>query len=163
MGWGISIDVDEDGHVYCSDAHWETASHDYEDDYPPSSRQFLCDYMEEHHHREIDMARDEGSVALAHEACCDAFGSAKTSYDYLDDEEREKMHKEWLEEARSELERLVVDEEATAAARTRIEEINFQIEKLKTELYANQEIMRPAQRKASLEHQIEQELEYWEE
>ena len=165
MGWGISIDVDDNGHVYCGDANWDTYSQDYEDEdgvYPPSSRQFLCDYMDDNYHGEIDMARDEGSVELANEECCSAFSSAKSAYLDLDDEEREKMHEEWLAETREKLSKIVVDEEATAVARTRIEELTKQIDELKMELYRNQHIVRPAQIKASLEKQIEKELESWE-
>jgi hypothetical protein len=165
MGWGISIGQDDNGHVCCDDANWETFSNDYEDGdfvYPPSSYEFIRDYMDAHHHGEIDMARDEGSAELAHEACCDAFGSAKYSYDDLTDVERTEMHMEWLEKTRKEIANITVDEEATAAARTRIEELNFQIDKLKTELYENQRIIRPAQRKATLEMQIVKELECWE-
>lgn len=166
MGWGISIGVDEDGHVYCSDAGWETGSQDYEgtDDcvYPPSSREFIRDYMDAHHHGEIDMARDEGSAELACEECRSAFESAKYSYDDLDEEEQIRLHAEWLEQARYELEEIVVDEEATSIAQKRIEELKKQIDNLKTELYENQRIIRPAQRKASLEKQIAQELECWE-
>lgn len=166
MGWGISIDVDEDGHVNCGDANWETFSEDYEDEdgsYPPSSRQFLCDYMDSNHHGEIDMARDEGSAELAHEECCSAFGCAKSAYIDLEDEERKKMHDEWIVEAREKLSKIVVDEEATAKARARIDELNKQIDELKKELYENQYVVRPAQLKESLEKQIAQELEYcWE-
>jgi hypothetical protein len=165
MGWGISIDVDDNGHVFCSDADWETYSQDYEEDdtvYPPSSREFLRDYMDSHHHGEIDMARDEGSAELAHEECVSAFLDAKYAYDGLTDLERTDMHMEWLAKTREELSKIVVDEEATANARTRIEELNYQIDKLKMELYENQRIVRPSQRKASLEQQLAQEIDSWE-
>ena len=165
MGWGISIDLDDNGHVYCDDAGWDTQSHDYEDAdgvYPPSSCEFLRDYMDSHHHGEIDMARDEGSEELAHEECCNAFASAKYAYDELTDAERTEMHMEWLAETREKLSKIVVDEEATATARTRIEELTKQIEELKTELYNNQQVVRPSQIKASLEKQIAKELECWE-
>ena len=166
MGWGISIDVDEDGHVYCSDANWDTTSQDYVTPgdcvYPPSSREFIRDYMDSQYHDVIDMARDEGSAELACEECRSAFESAKYSYDDLDEEEQTRLHSEWLEQAQRELKGIVVDEEATALAQKRIEELKTQIDNLKTELYENQRIIRPSQRKVSLEKQIAQELDCWE-
>lgn len=165
MGWGISIDVDDHGHVCCSEANWDTYSQDYEDEdgiYPPSSREFLRDYMDCNHHGEIDMARDEGSVDQAHEECCSAFGCAKGAYNELTDVERTEMHKDWLADTREKLSKIVVDEEATAVARVRIEELTKQIDELKMELYKNQRVVYPSQRKASLEKQLAQELDSWE-
>jgi hypothetical protein len=160
MGWGISIDQDDNGHVYCSDANWETFSQDY-DDCPPSSYDFIRDYMDSNHHGEIDMARDEGSADLAHEACCEAFESAKYAYEDLTEEEQVDMHNAWLEKTRNDIANITVDEDATVAALVRIEELQSQIDKLKMELYHNQRIIRPSQKKKALERQLEKETEIY--
>lgn len=165
MGWGISIDQDDNGHVYCSDADWETCSYHYEENntvYPPSSYEFIRDYMDSNHHGEIDMARDEGSAELAYEECCSAFQSAKYAYDELTDEERTEMHNEWLAKTREEISKIVVDQDATAAALVRIEELNKLISELDNERRRNYMIVRPMQRKKALERQLCKELESWE-
>ena len=165
MGWGISISQDDNGYVFCSDANWDTFSDDYKDCeyvYPPSSYEFICEYMDANYHGEIDMARDEGSAELAHEECCSAFQSSKYAYDDLSEEEKQQMHEEWLAKTREELSKIVVDEEATVAARAAIEELTKKLEDLKTELYTHQRTIRPAQKKAALEKQIAKELECWE-
>lgn len=105
MGWGICIDQDHKGHVYCDDANFETDDNDY-DGYPPSSYDYICNYMDRNFHSEIDMARDEGSVELAHEYCDDAFRSSKSAYADLDEDEKLKMHKEWLEKTKEEIKKL---------------------------------------------------------
>lgn len=96
MGWGISIDQDEDGYVCCADANFETGPEDYEG-LPPSSYGFIRDYMEDNYHREIDMARDEGSVSLAREMCDDAFRAAKRAYKGLSYDQKLDMHLEWCD------------------------------------------------------------------
>jgi chromosome segregation ATPase len=96
MGWGISIDQDEDGYVCCADANFETGIEDYEG-LPPSSYGFIRNYMEDNYHREIDMARDEGSVQMAFEACDDAFRAAKRAYERLSRDEKLELHLAWFE------------------------------------------------------------------
>lgn len=96
MGWGISIDQDEDGYVRCEDATFETGPEDYEG-LPPSSYGFIRDYMEDNYYRDIDMARDEGSVHMALEMCVDAFRSAKRAYERLSADEKLECHLEWCE------------------------------------------------------------------
>jgi len=123
MGWGISISQDEKGHVYCDDANFETDDTDY-DGFPPSSYDYICNYMDSHYHSEIDMARDEGSVSLANECCRDAFESSKYAYEYLDEEEKMKMHEEWLEQTKEEIKSCVVDELAESKTIMEIEEYN---------------------------------------
>ena len=121
MGWGISISQDEKGHVYCNDADFETDDTDY-DGFPPSSYDYICNYMDHHHHSEIDMARDEGSVHLANEACRDAFQSAKYAYEYLDEEEKMRMHEKWLEQTKEDIKNCVVDKLAKKKIKVEIEE-----------------------------------------
>lgn len=165
MGWGISIDQDEHGHVYCDDANWETYSQDYEGDdgpYPPSSYEFIRDYMDDNYHGEIDSARDNGSIEYAHEECCSAFLCAKSAYDELSDTERTVMRTEWLTSARDELSKIVVDEDATKAAHEKIQALNAQLNDIQMELHMQQDILKPAQRKATLEKQLAKELECWE-
>ena len=165
MGWGISIDQDEHGHVYCDDANWETYSQDYEGDdgpYPPSSYEFIRDYMDDNYHGEIDSARDNGSIEYAHEECCSAFSCAKSAYDELSDTERTVMRTEWLTSARDELSKIVVDEDATKAAHEKIQALNAQLNDIQMELHMQQDILKPAQRKATLEKQLAKELECWE-
>lgn len=157
MGWGISIGQDDNGHVYCSDANWDTFSDDY-DDCPPSSYEFIRDYMDCNHHGEIDMARDEGSAELAYDECCSAFQCAKDAYLDLDDEEREEMHENWVKKTKNEIENIFVDQDKTAAALVKIDEINKQIDELKTELFKQQRIVQPAQLKKALERQLAKEL-----
>ena len=166
MGWGISIDQDDNGHVYCSDANWETNSNDYDNEdalYTPSSYEFLRDYMDDNYHHDIDSARDNGSESLAHEECCSAFSCAKSAYDELSDAERLAMHTEWLASTREKVSKIVVDEDATKAAREKIKELNTQLQTIQTEIWNQQRIVQPADRKRALERQIEKELEYWEE
>lgn len=165
MGWGISIDQDDNGHVYCDDANWETCSNDYEGDdgpYPPSSYEFLRDYMDDNYHGEIDSARDNGDVDMAHEECCSAFSCAKSAYDELSDAERTVMHTEWLAVTKEEMSKIVVDEEATTTAREKIQSLNAQLHEIQLELQRQKYILKPAQRKASLEKQLAKELECWE-
>lgn len=122
MGWGISISQDDKGHVYCDDANFETDDTDY-DGFPPSSYDYICNYMDSHYHSEIDMARDEGSVELANECCHDAFESAKYAYEhYLDEEEKMKMHEEWLAQTKEEIKSCIVDELAKSKTIMEIEE-----------------------------------------
>ena len=157
MAWGISISQDDEGHVYCPDAKWETFSEDY-DECPPSSYEFIRDYMDDNHHSEIDMARDEGSAELAHEECCSAFYSAKDAYLDLDDDERQDMSDLWIKKTNDELSKIVVDNDATEEARLRIEELLTQIGELEGELRKKQKIMRPFHRRNNLQRQLEKEL-----
>ena len=113
MGWGISIDQDEDGFVYCHDADFETGPGDYEG-YPPCSYEMIYDGVEACH-REIDMARDEGSVHAANEQCWEAFGYAKRGWDRLDDAEQWRIHGEWMAQKRAEIKQCVVNKEARKA------------------------------------------------
>lgn len=158
MGWGISISQDDDGHVYCSDANWDTFSEDY-DECPPSSYEFIRDYIDYNHRSEIDMARDEGSAELAHTECCSAFQCAKDAYLDLDEEERQDMSDLWIKKTNDELSKIVVDEDATEKARVRIGELSKQISELNDELREKQRIMRPFYQKNNLERQLEKELD----
>ena len=110
MGWGISLDQDENGFVYCHDADFETGPEDYEG-YPPCSYDMIYEGVEAHH-REIDGARDEIGREAAREQAWEAFGYAKRRWDRLDDAEQWKIHGEWMAEKRAELRACVVDTEA---------------------------------------------------
>ena len=180
MGWGIHIGQDDNGYVHCDDANFETCDDDY-DGFPPSSYDFICNYMDDNHHSEIDMARDEGSVELAHEYCSDAFSSAKSAYCRLDEDEKVKMHESWLEKTREEIDGCVVDTVAETDTLKEIEDYKKEYSKqieimekklkdlelelihLKTPLLnlntKLNNIQRPAVTKAQLEAFIEKELE----
>lgn len=165
MGWGISIGQDENGHVYCSDANWETYSDDYEDGdtvYPPSSYEFLRDYMDCNHRGEIDLMRDDGDLGMAHEECCSAFSCAKSAYDELSDAERTVMHREWLAATTEELSKIVVDEDAIKMARDKIHELNTQLDEIQLELRRHHNILKPSRRKAILDKQLVKEHDSWE-
>jgi DNA repair exonuclease SbcCD ATPase subunit len=110
MGWGISIDQDENGFVYCSEADFETASEDYKG-YPPCSYTIIYEGVEAHH-SEIDGARDEIGVDAAREQAWEAFGYAKRRWDRLDYAEQWRIHGEWMAEKRAEIKSCVVDKEA---------------------------------------------------
>ncbi len=113
MGWGISIDQNENGFVYCQDANFETGPEDYED-YPPCSYDMIYEGVEEHH-REIDWARDEQGADSACEQAWAAFADAKGNWDSLSDEEQWKIHGEWMAQKRKEIKECVVDKEARKA------------------------------------------------
>lgn len=138
MGWGISIDQDENGFVYCSDADFETGPDDY-DGYPPCSYDMIYEVVEEHR-REIDMARDEGSVDAAREQAWEAFGYAKRRWDRLDDAEQWKIHGEWMAQKRAEIKECVVDKEARKAKNKEISNFNHApVVKLEDEIKALEE------------------------
>jgi hypothetical protein len=113
MGWGISIDQDENGFVYCHDADFETGPDDY-DGYPPCSYDTIYEGVESHR-SEIDGARDEQGLDAAREQAWEAFGYAKRSWDRLSDEQQWKIHGEWMAEKRAEIKACVVDKEARKA------------------------------------------------
>jgi chromosome segregation ATPase len=102
MGWGLSIGLDADGYVVCSECDFETTADDYVD-VPMSAREFIRDAMDRNHHSEIDMARDEIGLDAGREACREAFEDAKGDYEGLEDEEKMKMHEEYIAELKEEL------------------------------------------------------------
>lgn len=150
----VSIRQDDEGYVYCPDVKWATFSEDY-DECPPSSYEFIRDYIDDNHHSEIDMARDEAE--LAHEECCSAFYCAKDAYLDLDDDERQDMSDLWIKKTNDEISKIVVDNDATEEARLRIEELLKQIGELNDELRKKQKIMRPFHRRNNLQRQLEKE------
>jgi hypothetical protein len=180
MGWGICIDQDENGYVQCNDAGFETYEEDY-DGFPPSSYDFICNYMDRNYHSEIDMARDEGSAELAHEYCSDAFNSSKRAYSNLGEEKQLKMHRDWVEKTRREIDSCVVDTEAETLTLKDIEdykkeyslkieeleqilkELEQELSNLKTPLSKLQiklyDIQKPATTKAQLEEFLEKEMQ----
>jgi len=122
MGWGISIDQDDNGFVYCHDADFETGPEDY-GGYPPCSYDMIYEGVEEHR-REIDGARDEIGVDAAREQAWEAFVYAKRRWDRLDDEEQWKIHGEWMAQKRAEIKECVVDKEARKAKNKEIAAFN---------------------------------------
>ena len=80
MGWGLTIEQDEYGFIQIPDADFFTDESDYEG-IPPHAYDLIYEYMEKHHRRDIDMARDEGSIEFARETAQEAFESAKCSCD----------------------------------------------------------------------------------
>ena len=138
MGWGISIDQDENGFVYCHDADFETGPEDY-DGYPPCSYDMIYEVVEEHR-REIDGARDENGLEAAREQAWEAFGYAKRRWDRLDDAEQWKIHGEWMAQKRAEIKECVVDKEARKAKNKEIEAFNHApVVKLEDEIKALEE------------------------
>ena len=89
MGWGLCIHQDEEGFVQIPDADFFTDASDYEG-IPPHAYDLIYERMEEHR-RDIDMARDEGTLELARETAADAFDCAK-SFDYEDDRHKWRLH-----------------------------------------------------------------------
>ena len=108
MGWGLSIDQDKDGHVFCSEADFETGPEDYEG-FPPHSYKAIADGVEEEHST-IDWTRDEVGLDAARAACREAFEDAKCYYEGLDDDEKWKMHTEYIKELKNEMKLCVVDQ-----------------------------------------------------
>lgn len=123
MGWGISIDQDENGCVYCEDADFATGIDDYGDECPPSSYDYIYEMVEDEHGL-IDSYRDNSGVDMANEACHDAFRSAKNSYESMDDEDKVEMHYTWVKNTKSELASCVFDPEKEARVLASIEEWN---------------------------------------
>lgn len=107
MGWGINIDKDQDGFVYCQDASFETDADDYHG-YPPSSYDYIYEQVEEAH-SEIDWLRDEMGVDSARARCFEAFADAKSAWDHMDDEEKEKIHKEYVKDLKKQIRECRVD------------------------------------------------------
>lgn len=107
MGWGLSIDQDGDGYVYCSEADFETGPDDY-DGYPPHSYPIIYEGVEEHH-SEIDFARDEMGLDAARAQCWEAFDDAKGAYRRLSDDEKMRLHTEFVKELKADLKVCVVD------------------------------------------------------
>ena len=95
MGWGLCIHQDEDGFVQIPDADFFTDASDYEG-IPPHAYDLIYERMEEHR-RDIDMARDEGTLELARETAMDAFECAK-SFDYEDDRHKWRLHHRKMKE-----------------------------------------------------------------
>jgi hypothetical protein len=113
MGWGISIDQDSDGFVFCNDADFETGPEDYEG-YPPCSYDTIYEGVEARH-SEIDWARDEQGLDAARVQAWEAFADAKGRWNNLSDEEQWKIHGEWMAQKRAEIKECVVDKEARKA------------------------------------------------
>lgn len=124
MGWGLSIDQDGEGHVYCHEADFETGPDEY-DGYPPHSYPVIHEGMEEYH-SEIDWARDEQGLDAARARCWEAFSDAKAAYLNLSIDEKIRLHNELMKELKDELKACVVD-------RTRKKEKEDQIRFFKRE------------------------------
>jgi chromosome segregation ATPase len=107
MGWGISIDQDEDGFVYCEDANFETDAGDYHG-YPPSSYDFIYEHVERCR-GEIDGARDEMGIDEAHVQCREAFVGAKQAWRRLAPDERNKIHEEYVKDLKKQIRECRVD------------------------------------------------------
>lgn len=107
MGWGISIGQNEDGHVYCSDANFETDAYDYQG-FPPSSYDFIYEKVEENH-REIDWARDEMGVDAANIQCREAFANAKAAWRHMDEDEKNAIHAEYVKDLKRQIRECKVD------------------------------------------------------
>jgi hypothetical protein len=88
--------------VYCVDGcNWKSTASDYES-YPPwpSAARAVLDYFEDEAHSELDMIRDEfpGTAAGLTAACDEHIGHALSRYPDLDDEEKVKMHEDMMKE-----------------------------------------------------------------
>ena len=138
MGWGISIDQDENGFVYCHDADFETGPEEYEG-YPPCSYDMIYEGVESRR-RDIDMARDEIGVDAAREQAWEAFAYAKGDWNSLDEDEQWKIHGEWMAQKRTEIKECVVDKEARKANNKEIAAFNHApVVKLEDEIKALEE------------------------
>jgi hypothetical protein len=138
MGWGISIDQDENGFVCCGDADFETGPEDYEG-YPPCSYDMIYEGVESRR-RDIDMARDEIGVDAAREQAWEAFAYAKGDWGNLDEDEQWKIHGEWMAQKRAEIKECVVDKEARKAKNKEIAAFNHvPVVKLEDEIKALEE------------------------
>ena len=138
MGWGISIDQDENGFVYCHDADFETGPEEYEG-YPPCSYDMIYEGVESRR-RDIDMARDEIGVDAAREQAWEAFAYAKGDWNSLDEDEQWKIHGEWMAQKRTEIKECVVDKEARKAKNKEIAAFNHApVVKLEDEIKALEE------------------------
>ena len=147
MGWGISIDQDENGFVYCHDADFETGPDEYEG-YPPCSYDMIYEGVESRR-RDIDMARDEIGVDAAREQAWEAFAYAKGDWNSLDEDEQWKIHGEWMAQKRAEIKECVVDKEARKAKNKEIAAFNHApVVKLEDEIKALEERLE----KKRLEH-----------
>lgn len=145
MGWGLSIDQDENGYVYCTEADFETGPDDYEG-YPPHSFPIIHEGVEDHH-SEIDFARDEMGLDEARAQCHEAFADAKRSYRYLSIDEKMKLHTDLMKELKDEMKGCVVDKTRKKEKEEQIKffkkEWNNKLEKLEADI-------------AHLEKQLEQ-------
>lgn len=147
MGWGISIDRDDNGFVCCGDADFETGPEDYEG-YPPCSYDMIYEGVESHR-RDIDGARDEIGVDAAREQAWEAFAYAKGEWDRLSDEAQLKIHGEWMAQKRAEIKDCVVDKEARKAKNKEIKAFDHApVVKLEDEIKALEERLT----RKSLEH-----------
>lgn len=102
MGWGLTIGLDDEGHVVCAECDFETTSDDYID-IPMSAREFIKRQMDRNHHSDIDMARDEIGLDAGREACREAFDDAKLDYESLDEEQKLKMHNQYMAQLKDKL------------------------------------------------------------
>lgn len=107
MGWGISIDQDENGFVSCGDADFETGPEDYEG-YPPCSYDMIYEGVESQR-REIDMARDEIGLEAARAQAWEAFGSAKGRWDNLHEDAKLNIHNEYAKDLKKQIRECKVD------------------------------------------------------
>lgn len=107
MGWGISIDQDEDGYTQCSDANFETNAYDYQG-YPPSSYDFIYEKVGEAR-SEVDWLRDEMGADAAHERCLEAFRGAKCAWDHMDEDEKNTIHREYVRDLKKQVRECKVD------------------------------------------------------
>ena len=149
MGWGISIDQDENGCVYCEDADFQTGIEDYGDECPPSSYDFIYEKVEDDHGT-IDSARNHSGIDMANEECHGAFNCAKSCYEDLEDDEKLDMHDLWIENTRGELAKCVFDETKEAEVLKSIEDWNA----------ANRETLNELERKCMELNQQIKKLEF---
>lgn len=107
MGWGLSFDQDCEGFVQCRDANFETDESDYQG-YPPSSYDFIYEQVEKAR-SEVDWLRDEMGADAAHERCLEAFRGAKDAWDYMSEDEKTKIHKEYVKDLKKQIRECKVD------------------------------------------------------
>ena len=146
MGWGLSIQQDEDGIVYCDDAGFYPDKEEYEG-CPPSSYEFIADGVESYHEM-IDMARDEQGEEAACSECYEAFNSAKYEWKVgVSEREKQEIHTVWLENKLKELDSAicVVDQTKKAALEENIDsylkEHKAELEQLKLEIAAIERVL----------------------
>ena len=151
MGWGVCFALDDNYVLYCADGcKWKAKMSDMP---RPSGCQVILDYFENELHSELDMIRDEcpGTAAALAAACEENFHEAVTTYEGMDDKEKEEISRDFIQKFTTEIQGLqeLINEEVekyntcekafksykppTKVPKYRMEELNVQMEPLRLE------------------------------
>ena len=151
MGWGVCFALDDNYVLYCADGcKWKAKMSDMP---RPSGCQVILDYFENELHSELDMIRDEcpGTAAALAAACEENFHEAVTTYEGMDDKEKEEISRDFIQKFTTEIQGLqeLIKEEVekyntcekafksykppTKVPKYRMEELYVQMEPLRLE------------------------------